>query len=333
VERASPRMIVNHQAHWYPPAYIESVVGNSGFPRATKLDGGRYLYEMGDEPGAWRFEIATRFTDIDEQVAAMDAAGIGMAALNPNMVGEVDRMELARARETIAFLNEETARVQRRFPDRIAGLCMLPTQDAEASLEALDRAVELDLRGVLMVSNIAGRPLGEESTWPIFERIDELGLPIFLHPASNSMLYDRGLVPVLDWSAGWLYDTSVAALTIILNGILDRCPNLEIVHPHLGGIVPYNVGRTTRYAGYLQEPIEHPVEHYLRTRFYIDIVTQTPAAIPLAVETYGADRLLFGDDYPWHLHEESLRFIDEHLGQGLAEAVLHRNRVATLRLA
>src|SRR5436309_769389 len=100
-------MIVNHQAHWYPPAYLDSICGRDRYPRAEKRDGGRYLYELGPEPGAWRFEIRSRFWDIDEQIADLDAAGIGMAAISPNMVGEVAGLELAEARETIALLNEE----------------------------------------------------------------------------------------------------------------------------------------------------------------------------------------------------------------------------------
>jgi aminocarboxymuconate-semialdehyde decarboxylase len=325
-------VIVDHQTHWYPQVYLDEIAGRRQFPRTTPRSDGRYLYEMGEDPGAWRFEIRSRFYDIDEQIADMDAAGIDVAVINTNMAGEVDRLELPEARETIALLNEEVARVQRRFPGRIAGLCMLPMQDTSAAIEALERAVELDLRGVLMTSNIAGRPLADSESWPVFERIDELGLPIFLHPANNSMLYDRGLNPVLDWSAGWMWDSSAAALTLILSGLLDRCPRVEIVHPHLGGIVPYNVGRVQRYAGYLDPPLEHPVEHYLKSRFYIDVVTHTPAALPLATETYGIDRLLFGTDYPWHDHAECLALIEAHFGRDLAQAVLHENRVSSLRL-
>jgi aminocarboxymuconate-semialdehyde decarboxylase len=325
-------MIIDHQAHWYPPIYLESICGRQGFPRTTRLADGGYRFEMGPDPGDWRFDIASRFSDLDEQLADMDTAGVDIAVLNPNMLGEVAGWDLAEARETIELLNTETASAQQRHPDRIVGLCMLPMQDADAALEALDHAEKLDLRGVLMVSNLAGGPITAPHTAPIYQRIDELGWPVFLHPASNSMLYDRGLNPVLDWSAGWMFDSSVAALSLILDGVLDRCPNIEVVHPHLGGIVPYIVGRAERYARYLAEPIAHPVAHYLRTRFYVDVVTHTPAAVALAEHTYGRERLVYGDDYPWHLHAETRTLIEEELAEDLVHAVLYENRVASLRL-
>lgn len=325
-------MIVNHQAHWYPPAYLDSICGREGYPRAEKRDGGRYFYEMGPEPGAWRFEIRSRFWNIEEQIADLDASGIDVAVINPNMVGEVAGLDLGEARETIAMLNAETARVQRQFPDRIAGLAMLPMQDVDAALEALDRAVELDLRGVLMLSNLGGAPLGEAETWPVYERIDELGLPIYLHPANNSMVYDHGIIPILDSALSWVSETSLAAFSLILSGLLDRCPGLQIVQPHLGGVIPYVVGRVARYEAYFPTPLEHSLDHYLKTRFYIDTVTHTPAAIPLAIETYGADRIVYGDDYPWHDHGDGLRVVEEQFSPDLRQTILHDNQVATLRI-
>lgn len=324
-------MIVNHQHHWYPRSFLDLIEGRASYPRTRSLGNGRYLYEMGGQPGSWKFEIDSNFSSIDEQIADMDEAGIDVAVLSPNMVGEVDLVDLGEAKETIAFLNEEVAAAQRRFPGRIAGLAMLPMQDIDAAIEALDRAVELDLRGVFITSNIAGRPQASKESLPIFERINHYGLPLYLHPSSNSMLFDRGLNMMVDTTAGWVYDTSTTALQLITNGILDRCPDIEVIHLHLGGVVPYIWGRVAKYAPkYLD--LEHSIDHYLRTRFYVDIVCHAAQPIPLAVETYGADRLLYGDDYPWHSHQETLKFVDDHFSANLARKVLHENQVKSLRL-
>ncbi|WP_350353322.1 amidohydrolase family protein [Microbacterium sp. A8/3-1] len=327
-------MIVNHQAHWYPPAYFDLVSGRDQdrYPRAERRDGRRYLYEMGDSPGAWRYEIASHFVDLDQQIRAMDDAGIHAAAMSPNMVAELALLDLAEARETASLLNRELSAAQDRYPGRIAGIATLPWQNTDAALEELDRVAELDLRGVLLLSNIGGRPVAEPESWPIFERIDELGLPIFLHPASNSMIHDKGLIPIIDSSAGWMWETSAAAFSLIVSGLLDRYPRLEILHHHLGGVVPYVVGRVSRYEHHFPVKLEQPVEAYLRTRFYVDSMTNTPAAIPLAVHTYGADRILYGDDYPWHTHDEHRAFIDGDFEAELAQKVLHENRMPSLRL-
>jgi predicted TIM-barrel fold metal-dependent hydrolase len=181
-------------------------------------------------------------------------------------------------------------------------------------------------------SNLGGLPAVGEETWPVYKRLEELGMPVYIHPASNSMLYDRGLMPILDSSLGWVWDSSATALTMVMNGLLDHCPNLEVVHAHLGGVIPYVAGRPARYTSYLPKPIDHPLEHYFKTRFYVDTVTQTPAAFALARDFYGADRLVYGSDAPWHLHSEALPTVRDNMSEEEAHQVLHENRVATLRL-
>lgn len=327
-------MIIDHQAHWYPPDYMDSILGRSQYPRTEKLDNGSYRYEMGEHPGAWKFNCRPNFCDIEQQIADMDANGIDVAVLSANMVGDgAADVELNEAKEIHQFLNAEIGRVQTEYPGRIAGLCMLPLQDTESALEELERAAKLDLRGILLPSNIGGLPPVGEELWPVFERLEELGMPVYIHPANNSMLYDRGLIPILDWSMGWLYDSSVTALTMALNGLLDHCPRLDVVHAHLGGTIPYAIGRTARYAGYLEKPIEHPLEHYFKTRFYVDSLTNTPAAFPLAIEFYGEDRIVYGSDCPWHDHPDALATVNDHVSEEMARKILHENRVPSLRVS
>ena len=230
----------------------------------------------------------------------MDEVGIDAVVTSASLIGEVADLELSAAKETTAFINEAAASAQRQHPGRVYGTAMLPVQDVAASIETVDRAIELGLRAICMVSNAAGRPIATNETLPLYQHIEASGLPIILHPASTSVAAASGIDAVAEVGVGSMFDTTAAALSLITSGTLDACPNLQIVHPHLGGVLPFLKGRldvTLQLWGTTE--LAHPLDHYLRHNFYVDSVSQTPGALPLAVEYYGVDRILFASDYPW----------------------------------
>jgi aminocarboxymuconate-semialdehyde decarboxylase len=327
-------VIIDHQAHWYPRTYLDAVAGRARLPRSRRIAGGGYEFELAGANGSYRAVLdRPSFFDIDEHLLDMDAHDVRTAVISPNLVGDVSRMEIGEATETAQLLNEEAARAQAQHPGRIAGLCVLPMQDTAAALKVLEHAVgRLDLRGVCMLSNIAGRPLTTPSAWPVFERIDQLGLPVFLHPASTSMLDDRGLPPPIDSAAGWMYDTTAAALAMIFSGLLDRYQRLEIIHPHLGGVLPYILGRVAHAKRAGERPLQPNLGQYLKRRCYADTCGDTQGAPALALSAYGVDRMLFATDFPWHARAKRLGYVRENVAPAAAVAILERNRVASLRL-
>jgi aminocarboxymuconate-semialdehyde decarboxylase len=311
-------MIVDHQSHWYPRAYLDSIVGREAFPRATTTEDGGYLLEPRE--GARQVRIFARFVDEDEQIAAMDAAGIDVAIKSANLVGDVNGLPAAEARATLDVVNAEVARLQREHPDRIVGTAMLPWGQPGAALEVLDHAVsELGLKAICLLSNVDGHPLGAPETLPVFQRIEELGLPILLHPADKSITSGE-LLPILEIGVGWMFDTTAAALSLIYNGVLDACPSLRIVHPHLGGVLPFIVGRVEACEAWQRTGAQHPLRHYLRTNFYVDSVGDLANAVPLAIDLYGLDRILFGSDYPWFGQDTALDFVADQ-GEDVYDAI------------
>lgn len=164
------------------------------------------------------------------------------------------------------------------------------------------------------------------------------GVPLFLHPSHRSSVFQPGQPRPLEAGMNWMYDTSFAALSLILSGTLDTCPGLRVVHPHLGGILPYIIGRigsAARGKGAVVEDLpqtELPVQEYLRERFYADSVSQTPGALRLAIETYGIDRILLATDFPWQSREERLSFTRELLDPREAELIFNENVPAGLKL-
>lgn len=320
-------MIVDYQAHWYPRSYVESLLGRDTFPRARR-EGGDLLYEH--LPGEVS-RLGPGYVDLDVHLADMDANDIDVAVISPNLLGEVTRFEPAEAEQICERLNEEVAEAQREHPDRIVGLAMLPMQDPERALRVLDRAIgEHRLKGVCVLSNIAGKPIVRPELLSVYRRIEELGVPLFLHPSHTSVAAGGVLGPTIEIGLAWMFDTAAATLALIYGGVLDACPRLTVLHPHLGGVLPYVTGRVIEDE--IGVSTEHDLLTYLRTRFYVDCVQATPGALRLAIETYGAERVLYGTDFPWVQRPSTRSYVDDNLEPDMLEQVLYRNALPGLAL-
>jgi aminocarboxymuconate-semialdehyde decarboxylase len=140
---------------------------------------------------------------------------------------------------------ELCARHPERFPTFVAAVSMT---DVDGSVAEARRAVkDLGAGGIQIFTNIAGRPLDDPAFEPIFALMAGLDQPIWLHPARTSAMTDYGAEPKsrfeMWWCFGWPYDTSVAMVRMVFNGLFDRYPGLKIITHHLGGMIPFYDGR------------------------------------------------------------------------------------------
>ena len=236
---------------------------------------------------------------MEAKVRTMDAAGIDLTVLSPNDPGPErfgdDGPMVAR------LFNDYIAEQTLAYPGRFAGLCVLPLQDEQAAREELDRAVQdLDMRGVLLYANLDGRhPDEPEYEW-LFSRAEELGIPLYLHPAcpvTIDQVEGRNLIGAL----GLMFDTTIALARIIVSGLMDRYPNLTIVCPHVGGALPYLIGRLDHQTMVLKrgaENLTRPPSEYLQ-QIWFDTVSPWPAAVHYGLEVVGPNQLMFASDHPW----------------------------------
>jgi aminocarboxymuconate-semialdehyde decarboxylase len=202
-------------------------------------------------------------------------------------------------------------------------------QDPAVALEVLDRAVrELGLKGVSLLTVNEGRPLVSEGTLAVFARIAELGVPLFLHPGLRSTTQGHTRSFREEVGLAWMYQTA-AALELVDGGVFDAVPDLAVVHPHLGGVLPYVAGRIGGLGG---SKAQHPIEHYLKTRFYTDTAVSTPAALAIAIQTCGIDRLLFATDHPFNPMPALRDYLEDNLDPHDA-ARIYANRVSGLPAA
>jgi predicted TIM-barrel fold metal-dependent hydrolase len=293
-EAATRSGLIDCQSHLFCEDMLAMMARRSSDPVAFVKDGVR-MVRMGD----WLRKVPPHYLDVDTKLAAMDAAGVERAALSINDPGPewfgADGPAVAR------MANDFVAGVVARHPHRFFGLCVLPLQDMQASLVELDRCVnDLGMKGVLLYTNLAGRFPDEPEFRPLFARAEKLGLPLLLHPA-KPVTIEQVKAYEMTSALGNMFDNTIALTRIIMSGILDEFPDLKLVCPHLGGALPFLIGRVDHQTQVLKrgpKNLRHAPSEYLR-RVWFDIVSPLPLAMKFAYDFLGPDRLLFASDHPW----------------------------------
>lgn len=285
---------VDCQSHLYVPEIVRLMETRRTDPLVYAKGADHYV-KMGD----WHRRILPKHMDVAAKLADMDANGIALTALSVNDPGPEWFGDEGPAVARIA--NDFVADIVRQHPTRFFGLCVLPLQDMSAALEELDRCVHrLRMKGILLYTNLAGRFPDEPQFRPLFARAVEMDIPILLHPAlpvTAPLLKEYEMISGL----GNMFDDTIALARIVLSGILDQYPRLKLVCPHLGGTLPFIIGRLDHQIQVLKrgpQNLRQAPSAYLR-QVYFDIVSPLPQAMRLVYDLVGPDRLLFASDHPW----------------------------------
>ena len=264
--------------------------------------------------------IARRLTLLGaERIAEMDEAGIGMQVLSLNSPGveqsEVDE-GVALARDANDFLFEAI----QQNPSRLGGFASLPIQAPEKAADELSRCVQqLGFKGANINGHARGRYLDHPSCAPILATAETLGVPLYLHPTAPpkdvvEALYS-GFSPAVSrifatnaW--GWHIETAVHLLRLILGGVFDRYPALQVVVGHMGEAVPFMAPRLNRNLPQAVTKLARPVMDYLRTNVHYTFGGfNFDATFANLYAEVGAERIMFSVDYPFGSMTEARDFL------------------------
>ncbi len=271
---------------------------------------------------AWR-DVERRLADFTElRLERMDATGVELAIISltsPGVQGERDARE---AVEGARAANDALAERVAEHPRRFAGFAAVALQDVDQAVAELHRAVsDLGFKGVLVNSYTAtpdGTPahLDEERFDPFWSALEELGVPLYLHPQILPA-DQRGAVTKWPEMAGpvWEFatETSVAALRLITSGLFDRHPKAQVILGHLGESLPFNVWRieSRMRKAFDRVELNRSLTSYLCDNFYITTAGHfyTPSFLA-TVAVMGSDRVLYSVDYPFEEMEEGSQWFD-----------------------
>ena len=249
--------------------------------------------------GARFFGVTPAMTDVNKRLEDMDRVGIDVEVVSlstPNVFFTDAEHQPAVAR----MINDSYADLIARHPKRFKGFASIPMDDREGARNELHRAIDtLKLNGVILLSNIGGKPLTSAEYRPFFAEANRMKLCIFLHPmipAQSDAFREYVLGPII----GFPFDTSLAVARMCYDGMFAEFPDIRWLIGHLGGAVPYLMERMDN--GYRDFPecrakIDQLPSFYLK-RLYYDTVSFSTHTLTMVRNMVGADHMVMGSDYP-----------------------------------
>jgi aminocarboxymuconate-semialdehyde decarboxylase len=274
------------------------------------------------------FDLEARFRMMDQfdeyaQVICMPGPPlevIGGPDVNP---------ELAKA------ANDGLAEYVAKYPDRFPGfIASMPMNNLDAAVAEIDRAIkDLKAVGVQFYTNVNEKPLDLPEFRPLFEKMSEYDLPIWIHPIRGAnfpdyLTEDKSKYEIW-WTLGWPYETSAMMARLVFGGYFDDFPNLKIITHHMGGMIPYFEGRvgpgwdqlgartSDEDLSLVLKKLKRPHLDYFKM-FYADTALfGSVSGTKCGLDFFGADNVLFASDSPFDPEKgpgyirETIKIIEE----------------------
>jgi predicted TIM-barrel fold metal-dependent hydrolase len=320
---------IDAHTHFSPPKFLEFAERTEGrsFP-LTPL-----------------YRTLSALTEIQPRIDLLDRNEIDMHVLVPVPWIEAFHKiyaDPALAAQAARLMNDELAEVVAAHPRRFRGVAILPVVDPDAMVAELHRAVtQLGFVGAYVAVGPTAKRMDHPDYEHLYRALVELDATLWLHPSRPPVIPDypdEKMSQYYEWQiVGWPHDTTSAMFRIVFSGVFDRHPSLRIVTHHHGAYVPLLAPRLAanwplmeRVGLPMPTKISKPfVEHF--RKFYCDTAASgfAPKALELAVDFFGPDRVLFGSDAPFDVHNGQM-FISETLRSIDAMAIPPETRTAIL---
>jgi aminocarboxymuconate-semialdehyde decarboxylase len=308
--------LIDVHSHHYPDSYLDACRRpDSGFTHYTRNDGRLIVLQ----DGGVGLAVPQPLPPLEHRIEMMDAAEVEIQVLSvsaPNVFRFPESLRIPLTRD----LNDEFSSLAGGSGGRLRVFASIPLPAIDAALEELDRALALPhMVGVVVCSNIDGTNLDDERFTPVWEELSRRGTTVFCHP-TVACCTDGLREYAMALAMGFMADTMYAVGRLAYSGTIDRFPGIRWIFTHLGGTIPFVLPRYDNY--YRQFPecsekIDRPPSEIMRDVYY-DTVTMHAPALRCALDTVGAERLVFGSDYP-HVPGGIDRFVTVLNSVGLSE--------------
>ncbi len=303
-------MVIDFQHHYVPVELAKK--------RGLYAEETTYL----KEGGLRATTMHKRLYDLDLQLREMSEAGIDVSVLSC-LLGWSAPMDECR------LINDDLAKVQANYPGKFVGLAQAPVLEGQEAIQEIDRAVRnLGLKGITITSQTKGVSLDAPKLYDLYEKICELDVPIFVHPALAPVGYDLLQDYDLPRVLGREVDLTVATTRLIAGGVLDRFPDLKLVIAHFGGSIAAVKDRLLA-KGYRFGTLKRPFADYF-DMLYFDLAGFECglAALHCALQVIRSERLVFASDYP-----QDFTGVNTDTGRGMKELKAYIDTVRALALS
>jgi len=337
-----PRRIDVH-SHFLPEDYRTALAQNG------------HLHPDGmPEIPQWSLEAhleMMKLANISKSILSISSPGVSIVANNPRLTETLTRL-----------CNAHAASLKETYPDRFGFWASLPLPEVDASLKEMETALAEGADGIALLTNYHGNYLGAPIFDPIFEKLNEIGATVFIHPTMPCLKctghVDHGTaatplaplypVPMFEF----LFDTARAVINLFCTGTISRCPNIRFILPHVGGTFPPLLLRMAGFTkivpgGRILDETE--TLQVLGKQFYFDL-----AGLPFAAEEAGqgqakaliegfgisSNNLLYGSDFPFtpaefvaELAGKMKRGLEALFVRAEREAIYEKNAIELLNRA
>src|ERR687892_51765 len=288
-------MHIDFHCHFYPEEYLKKLEASKGEVRIEKNEKGeKIILSMGAKAGP----VTEDFFDIEVRLDKIRQNRIDMQNFS-TPPPRLERITPGEKAGKAPLIKEGLSEIVKKKPKNFQALAMLPLIDTKLALKEFDRAIfDLGLKGMCMLTNVAGQTSDSDFLLPVYEKAQALGVPIFIHPTTPvgaQVMKEWRLAIIL----GFEFDIMLSATRLAYSGILEKFPELHFVIAHLGAGIPFLAGRIDR--GYSDPSCgvktKKPTSDYLKD-LHTDAVSFYKPALMMAYEFLGADRIFMGSDFP-----------------------------------
>lgn len=320
--------------------------------RRIALEEAFWISELGEEThpfghltprnARWVDRVQSRLVDFhEERLRDMDENGVDVQVLSLTSPGVQAHTDLDSAVKDARRANTIlSAKISER-PDRFVGMAALPTQDASAAAAELEFAVkELGMRGALVNDHTLTRHLDDRGFDPLWAKLQQLGVPLYIHPnaiSAQALQVLSGYEFLSGGSFGWSVAVGGHALRLIYGRVFDRFPEVTVILGHMGEFLPFQTSRLdSRHANLaLKDPPAKLPSEYLRDNFMITTSgVYSHSALVAAIDAVGIENFMFAIDYPYEETATAVEFLNSApLAQADLERVAHRNAERVLGLS
>ncbi|KAF2702861.1 hypothetical protein K504DRAFT_393654 [Pleomassaria siparia CBS 279.74] len=295
-----PRIDVH--SHFLPPDYSQALASNGhskpdGMPAIPPWSTSAHLEMMS-------------LCNVTKSILSISSPGTHLVPGNDKL-----------ARDLTRYCNSYAAGLKKEHPDKFGFWASLPLSNVEDALKEIDLTVEENCDGFGLMTNYYGEYIGSQAFDRVFERLNDIGATVFIHPTKPCIKCGENKVEKVDATPfgdqypiplfEFFFDTARAVINLFSSGTVERCPNITFIVPHSGGCLPPLFSRFTGFSHVIPggRPLEtDDVWRQIREQFYFDLAGfvfdgKSGGSGQLKAFVQGYDipyqTLLYGSDFPF----------------------------------
>lgn len=297
-------MPIDAYTHFIPPDYLKSLSQIKNPEVKKVVEETRNLCA-----------IHSNFTDFKERLSDMDKHGMShqIAVMQPTIDPNLLPIEGEDYSGLCRLFNTKMSDLTEKSSGRIVTLGVAPVRSNDRSMvrsEIMFALEELGMKGFLITTNLNGAPADSFNIF--WEEVAKYNTVVYVHPVDPPVAGPRSYEDEYDMTHvfGWPFETTIILSRLVLSGMMDRCQNVKIVAHHLGGMIPFFMGRISESydSGMFVMKAEQKrgvrllkskVTDYFKQFYFDTAVGGSASAIKCGYDVFGSKHLLFSTDYPW----------------------------------